>query len=157
MELKLPSSIATRRDLAQIHRELRVFYDMGIQSIMRHDNPVKYPAISESLRQLAVDNQIDIRQQDKCKKLIEDLELVKSKATSVHISFSVEPSKEVLDRLVGWFRREVDQNTVISVGLQPTIAAGVIVRTPNHQFDFSLRKHLEANKDKLNEAISSVQ
>jgi len=39
------------------------------------------------------------------------------------------------------------------VGLQPTIAAGIVLRTPNHQFDFSLRQHLYKNRAKLREAL----
>lgn len=157
MDLKLPNPIATRQDVSYVHRELRVFYDMMIQSVMRHDNPVKYPAISDSLRQLASLNQIDLRDQASCERLIKDLELVKTRSPAIHISFPVEPSRDALDRLIEWFRKEIDPIAVISVGLQPTIAAGVVLRTPNHQFDFSLRKHLDDNKFKLKEAISSVQ
>jgi F0F1-type ATP synthase delta subunit len=127
-----------------------------IQSIMRHDNPIKYTPISDQLRELAIVNQIDLRDQSACERLIEDLQQLKSDAPSVHISFPVEPSREALDKLIDWLRAEIDQTIVISVGLQPSIAVGVVVRTPNHQFDFSLRKHLENSREKLKEAIASV-
>ncbi len=156
MALKLPNSISTRKDLAHINRELRIFYDYMIQSIMRHDNPIKYTPISDQLRELAIVNQIDLRDQSACERLIEDLQQLKSDAPSVHISFPVEPSREALDKLIDWLRAEIDQTIVISVGLQPSIAVGVVVRTPNHQFDFSLRKHLENSREKLKEAIASV-
>ena len=156
MALKLPNSISTRKDLAHINRELRIFYDYMIQSIMRHDNPITYTPISDQLRELAIVNQIDLRDQSACERLIEDLQQLKSDAPSVHISFPVEPSREALDKLIDWLRAEIDQTIVISVGLQPSIAVGVVVRTPNHQFDFSLRKHLENSREKLKEAIASV-
>lgn len=157
MELKLPNSIASRQDLTRVHRELREFNDFAMQSIMRHDNPVQYPAISDNLRGLAIENQIDIRDEHLCNKLLNDLEQLKIKAPSIHISFPTDPSAEVLQKLVAWFRQEIDKNIVIQVGLQPTIAAGIVLRTENHQFDFSLRRHLYKNRAKLKEAFSSVQ
>ena len=157
VELNLPTAISTRHDLAHVYRELRNFYDMMIQSVMRHENPVKYPPISDSLRQLAIANQLDLRDERTCEQLIEKLGQLKSNAPSIHISFPVEPSREALDKLIGWLRTEVDKSIVISVGLQPSIAVGIVVRTPNRQFDFSLRKHLENSREKLKEAISSVE
>jgi hypothetical protein len=156
VELKLPTVIASRKDIIRLHREIRAFIDAVTQSIMRHDNPVQYPAISEQLRALAVANQVDMRDPKNCEGMLERLDYLKEHAPSIHISFPTEPTAEVLERLVTWFREEVDPNVVIQVGLQPTIAAGVVVRTPNHQFDFSLRRHLYANRQKLGEALQRV-
>lgn len=156
MDLKVPTNIASRKDVIRLHREIRMFIDSTMQSIMRHDNPVKYPAISEQLRSLAVANQVDLRTPKACEQLLEKVDILKETAPSVHISFPTEPSPEVLERLIVWFRDEIDPYIVIQVGLQPTIAAGVVVRTPNHQFDFSLRKHLYENRQKLGEAMQRV-
>lgn len=156
MELKLPTIIASRKDVIRLHREIRFFIDSVTQSIMRHDNPVKYPAISEQLRALAVLNQIDMRDPKNCQVMLDRLDYLKEHAPSIHISFPAEPSADILERLVTWFRKEIDPDIVIQVGLQPTIAAGLVVRTPNHQFDFSLRRHLYANRHKLGEALQRV-
>jgi F0F1-type ATP synthase delta subunit len=134
-----------------------MFIDSVDQSVMRHDNPVKYPGISEQLRAIAVENQVDLKDIKKCEELLKKLDTLKDKAPSVHVSFPTEPTPEILQKLVNWFRAEIDKNIVIQVGMQPTIAAGVILRTPNKQFDFSLRKHLYQNRKKLAEAIDSVQ
>jgi len=153
VDLKLPTTIASRKDIIRLHREIRSFIDVSTQSIMRHDNPVKYPAISDQLRALAVLNQIDMRDPKSCERLLQKIDTIKEHAPSVHISFPTEPSADILERLIVWFRKEIDPFIVIQVGLQPTIAAGVVVRTPNHQFDFSLRRHLYANRHKLGEAL----
>jgi hypothetical protein len=157
VDLKLPGSVASRRDVIRLHREVRIFFDSVEQSIMRHENPVRYPGISEHLRAVALDNQIDLKDLKKCQQLIDDLDLIKDKAPSVHVSFPTEPTPEIMQKLVEWFRQEIDQHIVIQVGMQPTIAAGIILRTPNKQFDFSLRKHLYQNRHKLAEAINSVR
>lgn len=156
MDLKLPTTIASRRDIIRLHREIRSFIDVTTQSIMRHDNPVKYPAISEQLRALAVTNQVDMRDPKRCEELLKKVDYVKANAPSIHISFPVEPTADILERLVVWFRQEIHPLIVIQVGIQPTIAAGVVVRTPNHQFDFSLRRHLYQNRHKLGEALQRV-
>lgn len=157
MDLKLPTVVASRRDIIRLHREVRVFIDSVTQSIMRHDNPVKYPGISEQLRAVATENQVDLRNTKHCETLLVQLETLKDKAPSVHVSFPTEPTPDILQKLVNWLREEIDQHIVIQVGLQPTIAAGVVIRTPNRQFDFSLRQHLYSNRKKLAEAINSVQ
>lgn len=154
MELRLPTILASRQDITHVHRELRVFTDLVMQSIMRHDNPVQYPGISSTLRALATENQIDLRDEAACKILLTELEKLKNSAPTLHISFPVDPSSEVIQKLIIWFRTEVDPRIVIQIGLQPTIAAGIVLRTPNQQFDFSLRQHLYRNRDKLKEVLA---
>jgi F0F1-type ATP synthase delta subunit len=153
MELTLPTIIASRQDITHVHRELRLFDDAAMQSVMRHDNPIKFPPISSKLRGLVQENQVDLRVEADRKKLLDTLDKLKNNAPTIHISFPVEPSPEVLQKLVSWLRKEIDPRIVIRVGMQPTIAAGVIVRTPNHQFDFSLRQHLQKNRAKLVERL----
>jgi F0F1-type ATP synthase delta subunit len=153
MVLKIPDNLASKQDITRVHRELRAFADNVVQSIMRHDDPIKYPAISDSLRAVATENQVDLRDPKACDMLLLQLEDLRHNAPTVHISFPVDPSREVLQKLVTWLRSEIDQNIFIQIGLQPTIAAGIVLRTPNKVFDFSLRKHLYKNKDKLIEAL----
>jgi len=153
VELKLPIILASRQDITHVHRELRVFLDLVSQSILRHDNPVQYPGISATLRALATENQVDLRNEAACKELLGRLEKLKNEAPTLHLSFPIDPSAEVMKKLIVWFRQEIDPRIVIQIGLQPTIAAGIVLRTPNHQFDFSLRQHLYRNREKLKEAL----
>lgn len=155
MELKLPVDVASKNDISHLYRELRLFMDMSMQSALRHDNPIKYPAVTSMLRDLATQNQIDLRNQSACEHLLSSIEDLKDNVPVVHISFPRDPSVEIIRRLVEWFRREVDPRIVIQIGLQPTIAAGIVVRTPNKQYDFSLRRHLYDNQAKLMEALRS--
>jgi F0F1-type ATP synthase delta subunit len=149
MDLKLPTILAGRQDIIHVHRELSLFMEKAMESVMRHDNPVQYPPISATLRALAIDNQVDLRQEDQCKKLLKALEILKDEAPSLHISFPSDPAPEILQKMVTWFRREVHPHIIIQVGLQPTIAAGVIIHTANHRFDFSLRRHLMNHRKEL--------
>lgn len=155
MDLKLPLILASRQDLTRVHRELSIFIDLVMESVMRMDNPVKYPAISATLRALALENQIDLRDERQSKKLLTTLEEIKRQAPVLHISFPSDPAPEVLQKMTAWFRKEISQNIFIQVGLQPTIAAGIVLRTKDHQFDFSLRRHLHKNRAKLIEVLKT--
>jgi F0F1-type ATP synthase delta subunit len=60
----------------------------------------------------------------------------------LHISFAAEPSTQALEKILVWFRANIHPQALLQVGLQPTIAAGCVLRTPNKVFDMSLRNHL---------------
>jgi F0F1-type ATP synthase delta subunit len=153
VDLNIPDSLSSKQDITHVHRELRLFTDSVMQSIMRHDDPVKFPPISDSLRAVAVSNQIDLRDPKACDKLMLQLEDLKRNAPTVHISFPADPSRDVLQKLVIWLRKEVEPRIFIQIGLQPTIAAGIVIRTPNRAFDFSLRRHLYKSREKLIEVL----
>lgn len=63
-------------------------------------------------------------------------------APVMHVSLASEPSSGFLQKITGWFRKNIDPLTLITVGLQPSLAAGCYLRTTNRYFDLSLRKRL---------------
>jgi hypothetical protein len=67
----------------------------------------------------------------------------------MHMSFSSEPSQLFLVKLVTWLRQEINPYTLVTVGLQPNIGAGCILRSLNKYFDLSLRQSLVEHKSKL--------
>lgn len=79
MELKLPVIINSKQDITYVYRELRSFLDTVEQSAIRGDDPINYPAITSSLRALAQENKLDLRDQNVCKQLLNDLELLKKR------------------------------------------------------------------------------
>ena len=79
----------------------------------------------------------------------------------IHISFAADPSAAFTDKIVAWFRENIHPFVLIQVGLQPTIAAGCVVRTANHSFDFSLRQHFTKQRqlliDKLHVPVEALE
>jgi len=112
------------------------------------------PASSRMLDELVKANNLDLLNPADRKLLINSLEVVKSKAPAVHISFAADPPQAALEKIITWLRREIHPVLLLQIGLQPTIAAGCILRTPNKVFDFSLQKYFSSNKDLL---ISKLQ
>lgn len=153
IDLKIPEVLVTRQDLVKIHRELSNFSDAVNQSILRHEKPVKYPAISPELKSVAVTNQIDLGKDHARKVLLQQFQELMDASTTLHISFPSEPSGEVVAKLINWFRQEINPHIFLVIGLQPNIIAGIVLRTANKQFDFSLRNNLSKKEPTLIEAL----
>ena len=154
MELKLTDSIASKADVTRLYRELDLYCTQEIQNKIRQDKN-QTTVVSDQLKEFALQNSIDLSNKTDCDLLLNALSIFKDKLIVVHISFPVEPSLNCVHKLVVWFRQNIDPNIVVQVGLQPSIAAGIIVRTPSKQFDFSLRRHLYEQSNKLQEALYS--
>jgi F0F1-type ATP synthase delta subunit len=152
--ISLPESISTKQDLLHVVRELQNFVDRQTQDSIR-GKQAEFHDVSDMLQKLAETNGVDLQEADDCKNLLTSLEAIKKSHPSVHLSFASEPSKEVLKKIVLWFRKNTNANVLIQVGLQPSIAAGVILRTPNKSFDFSLRTKLHENRNKLIEVLNA--
>ncbi len=154
MELKLTDSIASKADVTRLYRELDLYCTQEIQHKIRKDKN-ETTAVSDQLKDFAVQNSIDLSNKKDCDLLLKALSVFKEKLVVIHISFPVEPNLNCVSKLVIWFRQNVDPNIVVQIGLQPSIAAGIIVRTPSKQFDFSLRRHLYEQSNKLQQVLYS--
>jgi hypothetical protein len=98
-------------------------------------------------------NLLEVKDRQRLTKLFVEL---KKSAPVLTMSFASDPPPAVVQKLIFWLRREVHPLVLLQIGLQPSIAAGCVLRTPNHYFDFSLRRHFSAHRqlliDKLRES-----
>jgi len=115
------------------------------------------PKVSRLLDALVRENRIDLMQPPERKLVAEFLQQIATKAPSVHISFAADPSSEFTAKIVQWLRANVHPYTLLQLGLQPSIAAGCEVRTPNHVFDFSLRHRFFSQRTVLQNALRGLQ
>lgn len=150
----LPVEIVTKADIIRLKRELENMDEFLHQSSLRKGGaatklPKVHPLVEE-FGKVAESNLLHKEDRDKLLKLAQN---IITTAPVIHVSFAVTPSPVFLQKLVKWFRTEINSTTLLQVGLQPSIAAGCIIRTPNKQFDFSLRQFLSSKQDQL---ISSV-
>lgn len=110
---------------------------------------VKLPNMSRTLEDLALGSNLNLLKKTDRDRLTKFLTLLIEKAPVLHISFASEPSAVFLNKLIAWLRENIHPQVVVSVGLQPSIAAGCIVRTENRQFDFSFRQSLDNQTEKF--------
>lgn len=148
--LSLPVQVVGRVDVSRLLREAQAVDDFLAQSAIREPgSSVKMPRTSKLLDDLLSQNDLNILMEEQRRRLLEFLQDVNREAPTLHMSFSADPSPLFLKRLMTWLRQEIHPMVLVQVGLQPSIGAGCIVRTPNKYFDFSLRQRLTSSRDLL--------
>ena len=157
MELKLPLSVVSSVDINRLRRELDALDDFFLSAAARAaGTPVKPPRVTFILEQLTRDNKLNLFETIHRETLKTSLEAINKNSPVLHISFATEPSPRVIDSVLGWLRSNIHPQTLLVIGLQPTIAAGCVLRTPNKIFDMSLRTHLQKQEGYLVKLIEGA-
>lgn len=155
----LPVSVISVVDVNRLQRELILFQDYYHKYSLLKNNTknLKPPITSRMLDNLLELNSFDISVDGTRKLLINFIDNIKVSAPVIHVSFSVDPSIRFLEKIISWFRKEVHPNTLLTIGLQPNIGAGLVVRTTNKYFDFSLKNRLYNSSDYLIKIMKEVK
>jgi F0F1-type ATP synthase delta subunit len=157
VELKLPLNVISQVDIARLLRELTSLNDFFITAAARKaGTPMQPPRLTRLLDQLARDNSYNLLEEVHRLKLQSDLNQVLGKAPLMHISFAAEPSPRVIEQILAWFRTNIHPQSLLQVGLQPTIAAGCALRTANKVFDMSLRSYIKTQEPYLAQLIAGA-
>lgn len=139
----LPLLVISPADINRLDRELEAIDDGLLEDAVRKGKGVtaaKPPKTSQLMDQLVELNKLNLAHKGDRQLLGRFLAAVRKQAPVMHMSFSADPSPAFMEKLVAWLRREIHPQVLVTVGLQPTIGAGCVVRTTNHQFDFSMRQ-----------------
>lgn len=158
--LGLPFEVASRVDLGRLVRELEMIDEALLQLQIRNKESgaeIKMPITSRMMDLTVQHNKLNLLQAGDRVRLGEFLHKVKETAPTIHISFSSDPSSQFIARLTAWLRQEVNPLVLITVGLQPNLGAGCVVRTTNQQFDLSLRHDLAQKGDILLERLREIE
>jgi F0F1-type ATP synthase delta subunit len=155
----LPVSIVSPTDIARLSREIENLDNNFREQAIRNPGTTNVmPQLSNLLGQLAADNQLNLLNDVDRSKVLQLLTLLHKSAPVMHISFSIDPPGAYVQKIVDWLRHNIHQHVLVTVGLQPNIGAGCVVRTNNKLFDFSLREYFSQKReffiDKLHQAIS---
>ena len=155
----LPVSIISPTDIARLKREIDAVDNYFQQAKIREGGSEQtlMPRLSKLMDQLAVENKLNMLQDDHRAYVLKSLDILQASAPVLHVSFSVDPPGSYVQKIVYWLRTNIHAQVLVTVGLQPNIGAGCIVRTTNRIFDFSLREYFNAKRDffieKMHEAI----
>ncbi len=158
-KLSLPVGIVSPTDIARLTREIEAIENyFREQRIRQAGEPNSMPRLSKLMDQMAAENQLNLLDTADRTKILEVLEKLHSSAPVMHISFSVDPPGPYVQKIVSWLRQNIDQHVLVTVGLQPNIGAGCVVRTTNKLFDFSLREFFAQKREffikKMHESIT---
>ena len=148
--VQLTAMIISPSDLKRARRELESLDDFLHQAgLRRGGKAVMLPQASRLTDELAEEYKLNLLLAVDRQKLLKFLADLIQTAPVLHVSFASEPSAAFMSKLIAWFRSELHPQILVQIGLQPSITAGCIVRTANKQFDFSLTKAFDAQKELL--------
>ena len=157
--IQLPVSIVSPTDVARLTREIEQLDGFfRSQEIRQAGQQNALPRLSKLMDQLVADNQMNLLVEADRKLLMQVLVKLHETAPIMHISFSVDPPGPYVQKIVTWLRKNIHPFVLVTVGLQPNIGAGCVVRTTNKMFDFSLREYFSQKRgffiEKLHIAIT---
>lgn len=154
--LALPIAAARPSDITRLSAELESIDNVLLQTKLKSGAEDKLPKISHLMERTLDANDLDILKPTDRATLKKFLDEVVSQAPVFHISFSTDPPAPFMEKLMSWFRREIHPSLLLTVGLQPDIGAGCVLRTTNKQFDFSLRQDFENKQGLLMKQIAEL-
>ena len=154
--LRLPLQVTSPVDVGRLLRELEAIDGVLSQAALRKEIDTKLPKTTGLMDQTIILNKIDLADSPQRKALADFLKAVKSKAPLLHMSFSADPSTAFIEKLLTWLRKELDANLLVTIGLQPNIGAGCVVRSTNKYFDFSLRQDFASKRSLLLDKMGLV-
>lgn len=146
----LPLSVVGPVDLGRLIRELESLENVLLESQLRTpDQEAKVPKTSHAMEEILGLNKLDLLKEDDRRSLKQFLTTVRAKAPRLHMSFSADPSPAFINKIMTWLRDNVHPVVLLTVGMQPGIGAGCIIRTPNKYFDLSLGKDIAKKREVL--------
>ncbi len=152
---QLTTQIISPSDLKRARREVEAVDDFLHQAGLRQGGKaVKMPQTSRLIEELVSELKVNLLQPADRAKILKYLSDLVTNAPVLHISFASEPSAAFMSKLIVWLRLNIHPQTLVHLGLQPSIAAGCIVRTANRQFDFSLTEAFEQQRSILISSLS---
>lgn len=159
-EFTLTPDIVSRPDFLRLINELEQVDNELVAVAVRektgaHD--VKQPVVSDTLGQFLEQNQLDISDSQERTMLIRQLRKLKDDLPVIHMTFATVADRESLREIVSWLRSSIHPQVLVSIGLQPSLVAGVYMRTTNQVHDLSLRKALSDNRGTLTKQLEALR
>ena len=155
--LKLSNMVISPADVARLRRELVGLNDFFVDAQARRTGTaMRLPKLTRLLNDLAKDNGVNLLEEADRNRLSEALGVIYDDAPTLHISFASEPSPKALEKLIVWVRGNIHPQALLQIGLQPTVAVGCFLRTPNKAFDMSLRASLKKSQPQLVKLIDGA-
>lgn len=74
----------------------------------------------------------------------------------IHIKLAALPNHEQRRQLVTWFRTNISRHALLTFVADRNLGGGIVVRTPNHVYDFTWKQQLMGGSAKLAGIIHRV-
>lgn len=163
MTLSLPSQLYSTRQLDGLVLEMSQYADFlrsaAITQIVANGAaPTEEPSWSAIvplvIRAAGITDPMSAEDLDNLVLVLKDLQQT---APSCNLTLAAVPNQLHMQRIVTWFRQNIDPNMLISFEVNRAVLGGVVVRAGSHIYDYSWRKQLLAKKDLIPEIINRVR
>lgn len=153
---ELPESVTSPVEIARLSREVEQVAEFMGQAKIRKTKDAKLPSPTKLLSDICEANNLNLLHEHDRHVLLQSLGVVKEQAPLLHFSFAANPSAMFIRKLISWLRLEIHPYTLVTIGLQPGLGAGCMLRTRNNYFDLSLRQHLSGQRDVLIQKLATA-
>lgn len=152
---RLPTLVVSPADVNRLIRELKAIDDtLREHQLRKAGKAAGMLKASQLMAQTAELNNLNLLHETDRQRLAAFLEGVRQHSPVLHISFSADPSAAFLQKIMSWLRQEIHPQLLLTIGLQPTIGAGCIIRSTNRYFDCSLRQDFSSKRALLLEQLA---
>lgn len=159
-QLILPNEIVTKSDIARLVSELESVDSEHATAEVReglNGQKTDFSAISPSLSVFLERNSLSLDSSHQRSEIIHTLRTLKHEAPVVHFTFAGPTDRESLQKLTAWMRENTHPHAIVETGIQPSLIAGVYVRTPNKVHDLSLRSVIKEKRSVLVSALEELR
>ena len=108
----------------------------------------------KDIRQLHV--QAELADISQVEALIQALKGWLRHAPVIHLSFSSPPSPSVKLSVIEWLHQEINPDLLVDFRVDGSIAAGFVLRTKNHIYNFTANQLLWQSRHRLTELVQNV-
>lgn len=146
-QLQLPIGVVTRADVGRLTAEAEAVDNFLRQAAIRQPGTsLQLPKSSQLFDEMVAMNKLNLLQEPDRQRLYQFLQIIRTSAPILHVSFSTDPSPLFQQRLITWIRQQMHPFVLLQIGLQPSIGAGCVVRSTNKYYDFSLRQRFSEQR-----------
>ena len=161
MTLRLPNSVSSVQDIADLERELRDygkwFAHNEIKMRVGAKTATPPPALSPAGLELIRDNSSKkLLSNHDIDAILHELGTLKQKAESVTITLAAPAGKDVRQVLVGWCRDAISPTILVNFQFNASLLGGIVVRYRSRVFDWSFRRQILENRNAFAEELRRV-
>lgn len=148
MSFSLPDSILLRRDLLKVRNSL-------ITSVAENLETDTIVAGSAQLQSLVQTNRT-VFDSAGLRGIEQGIATILDSAPVFDLIFAASPHDTFLLEVGRWFRSSIHQDSLFKISVRRSLAGGMVLRSKNRIFDFSLRPKIIENKQKIPEVVKNV-
>ncbi|HEY6736941.1 MAG TPA: hypothetical protein VI322_04470 [Candidatus Saccharimonadia bacterium] len=158
MAFELPPAVYSAQLLESVIYDLEQYLEWHRQSSVKQKVGAKPAAEPSHSAETAQVIKIYLQGQVATVAALEALlgELKAVSLPEVHITLAALPNHAQREALVAWFRANITPHILITFVADRNLGGGVVVRTPNHVFDFTWKQQLLAGRSHIAEIVKRV-